>query len=114
MALWNVKVLESEGNYGGGIFVGVAPFATITVNLDGSTALHHHYGLDLLMITEAMNEDRAYDHTGYFVCAVMGSSKRNLICSERCKSLHFKGIPHEKPRSSSVLKKTPLNPQFKQ
>ena len=53
VALWNVKVLEPEGNYGGGIFVGVAPFTLISTNLGGSfVVLHHHYGLDLLMITE--------------------------------------------------------------
>ena len=74
-------MLESEGNYGGGggFFVGVAPFAIITTNLGGSAVLHHHYCLDLLMITEARNGDGAYDHTGYFVGAEMGASRRNPI-----------------------------------
>ena len=74
-------MLESEGNYGGGggFFVGVAPFAIITANLGGSVVLLHHYGLDLLMITEARNGDGVYDHTGYFVCVAMGASRRNPI-----------------------------------
>ena len=92
------KCWNQEGNYGGGgIFVGVAPFAMITTNLGGSVvAVFHHYDLDLLMITEARNGDGAYDHTGYFVCAVMGASKRNSVRAERCESWLFKGIPHEK------------------
>ena len=81
VALWNLKVLEPEGNYGGGgIFVGVAPFTIISTNLGGSVVVVLlHYDLDLLMITGARNGDGAYDHTGYFVCAVMGSSRRNPV-----------------------------------
>ena len=113
VALWNIKVPKPEGNYGDGIFVGVALFPTITANFGGSSVVHH-YGLDLLMITEAMNEDRAYDHTGYFVGAEMSASRRNPVCTERCKSWHFKGIPYEKASLFLCFEEAALNPQIKQ
>ena len=60
--------------------LGLLHFTIISTNLGGSfVVVHHHYGLDLLMITEVRNGDGAYDHTGYFVGAVMGASRRNPV-----------------------------------
>ena len=58
------KCWNQEGNYGGGgIFVGVAPFAMITTNLGGSAVLHHHYDLDLFMITEGKGMETEHTTT---------------------------------------------------
>ena len=102
---WNIKVLEPEGNYGGGgIFVGVAPFAIITTNLGGSAVLHHHYCLDLLMITETKQWRQSIrPHRILCLCCDGCIKEKFPFCAERCKSCLFKGIPHEKPCSSSAF-----------